>query len=108
MSVTLPAAISAYFAADRNNGDAAALCFTENAVVVDERRTHSGRDAIRQWKAEASEKYSYVVDPFAVTEDNNQILVTAHLTGSFPGSPLDLRYKFVLDDDKIAHLEIAP
>ena len=34
--------------------------------------------------------------------------MTSHLEGDFPGSPLDLRYFFTLDGDKIAALEIIP
>lgn len=40
--------------------------------------------------------------------DKGRIVVTAHLVGDFPGSPTDLRYFFVLEDDKIADLEITP
>ena len=35
-------------------------------------------------------------------------VVTAHVRGDFPGSPLDLRYFFVLEGDRIAELEIEP
>jgi len=107
MSITLPAAVSAYFAADRSNGDTVALCFTEDAVVIDENRTHRGRDAISRWREEAARKFSYVVDPFAVSGDDNPVVVTAHLTGNFPGSPIDLSYRFTLEDDRIARLEIG-
>lgn len=107
MSITLPPAVSAYFAADRTDGAAPARCFTEDAVVVDENRTHRGRDAILRWRDEASTKYSYVVDPFAVDQDGDRTVVTAHLTGNFPGSPVDLRYRFDLDNDRIARLEIG-
>ena len=107
MPVTLPEPIAAYFAADQSDGDAVAQCFTENAVVIDERRTHAGRDAIRRWKAEASAKFSYTTDPFAVSEEDGQTVVTAHVAGDFPGSPVDLRYAFVLEGGKIARLEIT-
>lgn len=107
MPITLPGPVAAYFAADQNNGDAVTQCFTENAVVIDERRTHAGRDAIRRWKAEASAKFSYTTDPFAVSDEDGQTVVTAHVSGDFPGSPVDLRYAFVLDGDRIARLEIA-
>jgi len=30
------------------------------------------------------------------------------VTGDFPGSPVDLRYRFTVEGDKIARLEIAP
>lgn len=108
MPIALPGPVAAYFAADQNDGDAVALCFTENAVVTDERQRHTGRDAIRRWKTEASAKFSYTAEPFAVSEDGSRIVVTAHVSGNFPGSPVDLRYAFVLDGDRIARLEITP
>jgi hypothetical protein len=33
---------------------------------------------------------------------------TGRGTGDFPGSPVDLQYRFTLEGDKIARLEIAP
>lgn len=107
MPITLPGPVAAYFAADQSDGDAVALCFTEDAVVIDERQTHAGSDAIRRWKAEASAKFSYTTDPLAVSVENGQTVVTAHVAGDFPGSPVDLRYAFVLDGGKIARLEIT-
>jgi hypothetical protein len=38
----------------------------------------------------------------------NPVVVTSRLTGNFPGSPLNLRFFFGLDGDKIASLEIIP
>ena len=108
MPITLPMPVAAYFAADRNDADAVALCFTENAIVMDERQTHAGSEAIRRWKAEASAKFSYTADPFAISEEDGQTVVTAHVAGDFPGSPVDLRYAFVLEGGKIARLEITP
>lgn len=108
MSVTLPQPIAAYFVADRTERASIADCFTEGAVVKDEGKTHSGREAIRRWKAEASTKYAYVSEPFAVVEDDTErTIVTSRVTGNFPGSPVDLRYSFVLEGDKIARLEIG-
>lgn len=108
VSITLPAPVAAYFAADQGDGDAVALCFTEDAVVRDERRAHSGRAAIRRWKTEASGKFNYSVTPVAIHEDAGQTVVTGHVAGDFPGSPVDLRYAFVLEGDRIARLEITP
>jgi hypothetical protein len=34
--------------------------------------------------------------------------VTNHLEGDFPGGVVDLRYRFLLADNLIADLEIAP
>jgi ketosteroid isomerase-like protein len=109
MAVDLPEAIAAYFAADKEQGAAAvARCFTEDAVVRDEGKTYVGRTAIRQWKAEASRTWRYTADPVSIVRDGERMVVTSHLVGDFPGSPVDLRYIFVLDSGQIAALEIKP
>ncbi len=108
MSVVLPTPIAAYFAADKNDGESVARCFAEQAVVKDEGHTHIGRAAIAAWKRAASAKYNYTSEPIAIANQDGKVVVTAHLVGDFPGSPIDLRHVFVLDGDKIASLEIIP
>src|SRR5882757_9206533 len=98
----LPEPIAAYFAADRLNGDAVARCFTASAIVKDEGRTHRGTEAIKQWKTEASEKYVYTCEPIACTTEDGVTVVTCHLVGNFPGSPVDLRFFFRLERGKIS------
>ena len=56
----------------------------------------------------ASTQYSYTVKPFSLTMDGTRTVVAARLEGTFPGSPVDLRYAFVLAGDRIEELEIAP
>ncbi|GGE93213.1 nuclear transport factor 2 family protein [Sphingomonas prati] len=109
MTVTLPGTIAAYFEADAA-GDAGAVarCFAKDGVVKDEGETHVGGAAIGQWKANASSQYHYTVEPFAVATEGDRTIVTAHVAGDFPGSPTDLRYRFVLAGGKIAELEIVP
>ena len=80
----------------------------EEAVVEDEGQTHSGPAAIKAWKTAASAKYAYTSAPFAVEQKDGQYIVTSRLTGNFPGSPVDLRYRFRLERGKIADLVIAP
>ena len=107
-SFSLPKPIADYFAADSGNGEAVSRCFTENAVVKDEGHTHKGRAAIKKWKTDASAKYQYTSEPIACEEKDGNIVVTSHLVGNFPGSPVDLRYVFELDGDRITSLEITP
>ena len=108
VTIKLPKAIEAYFDADRDGGpDAVAAAFTENGIVKDKGKTYRGRDAIRRWMAEAATQYSYTVEPFFIAAKNGKTQVTGHVVGTFPGSPIDLRYFFVLEDNKIAELEIA-
>ena len=65
MTIQLPEPITAYFAADRLDGDAVARCFTSDAVVKDEGRTYTGVAAIKQWKAETAAKYTYTCEPLS-------------------------------------------
>ena len=104
----LPAPVAAYFAADTAGAEAVARCFTDGAVVIDERQEYRGRSAIARWKAEASAKFRYTVDRLGAHVSGNQTTVTGRVTGDFPGSPVDLQYRFTLEGDKIARLEIAP
>ncbi len=106
--LNLPEPIAAYFAADRQkNAEAVARCFTAHAVVKDEGHTHSGTDAIKAWKAAASTKYTYTTEPFALQQDDGHQVVTSRVEGNFPGSPVDLRYRFRLERGLIASLEIT-
>jgi hypothetical protein len=107
-SLSLPKPIAAYFIADEVDGEAVSQCFTENAVVKDEGHTHKGRAAIKEWKTDASAKYEYTCEPLACEEKDGRTVVTSHLVGNFPGSPVDLRYFFKLAGDRIASLEVIP
>lgn len=108
MTIELPTTIRDYYAADRQqDADALARCFTDDATVRDEGATHTGPEAIRQWKAASSAKYSYTAEPVALTTEGDRMVVTSHVEGDFPGSPVDLRYFFHLRDDRIAGLEIV-
>ena len=108
MTIKLPPPISAYFQADQGDGIPVSECFTDDAKVEDEGNTYSGLGAIREWKKESSRKYEYTVEPFAIEEAGGKTVVTAHVVGNFPGSPVELRYFFALVGDKIAALEIKP
>ncbi|WNJ88527.1 hypothetical protein [Bosea sp. 685] len=48
-----------------------------------------------------------VREPFAIEQDEDRATVTSRVTGNFRGGPVDLRYSFVLETDKIASLEIG-
>ena len=107
-SLNLPKPVAAYFTADKGDGDAVSRCFTEDAVVKDEGHTHRGRAAIKAWKTDAAAKYEYTSEPFAWEEKDGKTIVSSHLVGNFPGSPVDLRFFFKLEGDKIGSLEIIP
>ena len=106
MSITLPQPIAAYFAADRADAAAVAACFTDDAIVKDEGKTHRGAAEIAAWKTGTSSKYSYTSTPIAIAEVEGKTVVTCHLSGNFPGGEIDLRHFFVIVGDQIASLEI--
>lgn len=107
MSVELPAPIARYFTADLDpNAQTMADCFSIRATVRDEDHIHTGRDEIRQWKVEYSEKYTAKSTPISVAQDRGRTVVTCHVEGDFPGSPIDLRFFFRVEGDLISELEI--
>lgn len=108
MSLDLPKPIAAYFEAKRRHDPAGILApFADDAVVEDERRTHRGREEIRAWIEETTVAYKVVPDIREVARDADAYLVTAEISGTFPGSPVTLTYRLRLAGDRIAHLVIA-
>ena len=104
----LPEPIAAYFDADKRGDPAAvARCFTEEAVVRDEGHRHTGWAAIREWKTEASAKYSYTSQPLAVEQTGRRLRRHEQAHRRFPGQPGGIGYAFRLERGKIASLEIA-
>ncbi|HEY2561668.1 MAG TPA: nuclear transport factor 2 family protein [Caldimonas sp.] len=107
MNVIMPPALATYFGAeDTADVDALERCFEPNAMVRDEGQVVRGLDAIKAWKLAARAKYRYRVEPVSASYDGATGTVRARLTGSFPGSPIELTYTFGLVNDKIASLEI--
>jgi hypothetical protein len=104
--LTLPAPVAAYFAAE-HDPEALARCFASHAVMKDDGHTYSGLDAIKSFMAEASAKYNATSVPFAMEREDGLQVVRASVTGNFPGSPIELSYRFRLDDGLIASLEIT-
>ena len=104
----LPPAIDLYVKAE-NAGDVELLsqCFAPDAIVRDESHTYEGLAAIKKWKAETKKKYQHTVEPLALTREGDKTIVTNRLTGNFPGSPIEVRFVFRLDGDKIVSLEIG-
>ena len=102
--IDLPPPVAAYFAADTTGAESVAQCFTDGAVVIDERREYRGRTAIARWKAQASANFRYSVERLGVHVSGNQTTVTGRVTGDFPGSPVELQYHFTIEGAKIARL----
>ncbi|WP_342119752.1 nuclear transport factor 2 family protein [Pseudoduganella sp. OTU4001] len=105
-TLTLPAPIAEYFAAE-HNPDALAQCFKADAVMKDDGYTYVGIDTIKAFMATVSAKYSATTVPFALQQEDGFQVVRAKVSGNFAGSPVDLSYRFLLERDLIASLEIS-
>jgi len=108
MATTLHSTLESYFAAtNRHDVDGMIAAFADDAVVKDEGREHQGTSAIQEWVKETIRKYDFKAEPTAVTRANDQTVVGVTVSGTFPGSPIALTYRFRLDGRKIARLDIG-
>jgi hypothetical protein len=108
MSTTLPEPLSAYFdAKNRHDIDAMLAPFAADAVVKDEGEERRGLAAIRAWLEETTRKYRDTVEVTDVAEGGGRTVVTAMVSGTFPGSPVQLRFAFTIGNDRIGRLEIG-
>jgi len=107
MAIHLPTPIDTYFASENaRDTEGADRCFAADAIVRDEGRTIEGVAAIKAWRTEAGEKYHHTVEPLSTTERDGKTVVTARVSGNFPGSPVNLDHIFELHGDRIVSLEI--
>ncbi|MBO9201585.1 MULTISPECIES: nuclear transport factor 2 family protein [Niastella] len=84
-----------------------ANCFSETAVVFDEGHTHTGKKEIQQWIAKANEKYKTVIKPVAYKEKDVTSILTAEISGTFPGSHIVLHYHFKISSGLIQSLKVT-
>jgi NAD(P)-dependent dehydrogenase (short-subunit alcohol dehydrogenase family) len=109
MPPQLPDLLHRYFAADAARDLEAFIgCFSPDAIVRDEARSHVGRDAIRAWKAHADATVPYRLTALGLTRQGDRWKLLAKVAGAFPGSPVDLMHVFQLDAAGILSLEIRP
>jgi hypothetical protein len=107
MSTTLSEPLKAYFdAKNRHDIDAMLAPFAADAVVKDEGEERRGLAAIRAWLDETNRKYRPTAEVTDVAATGGWTIVTAAISGDFPGSPAQLRFAFALEAGKVARLEI--
>ncbi len=107
MNIRLPEPLATYLdAEDTADVEVLGRCFAADAEVRDEGRTIRGLEAIKQWKSDSRAKYRYTVTPLGASQQDSVVTMPARLEGSFPGSPVEVEYTFLVVDGKIARLEI--
>ncbi|WP_017905549.1 nuclear transport factor 2 family protein [Pseudomonas asplenii] len=106
---SLAPAIEAYITA-ANARDTSMIedFFAVDANVFDEGRHQVGTLEIARWMDETGRKYRPRVEVLDVAQRTGKVLVRKLVSGSFPGSPVELRYTFRLNEQgKIARLDIS-
>lgn len=106
--MTLPEAVSRFFEAERTE-DAALLsrAFAPDATVRDEGRIHVGAQEIFSWWRAAKVRYHHRSRPLSARDHPGGVVVTAEVTGDFPGSPARLTFDFTVEAGAIRALEIG-
>ncbi|WP_326611667.1 nuclear transport factor 2 family protein [Streptomyces scopuliridis] len=106
-----PDAVRAYMSLTTGDDHTTAIVsFADAAHVTDDGRDHHGTSEIRKWLDRTSSEYSYTSTPLVARTngESGRTTVTCRLEGTFPGSPVDLDYRFRLDSAyRISRLEIV-
>jgi len=106
--MNLPKAVTDLIKA-QNDFDSAAYanCFSETGTMFDEGKTHTGRIEIQHMIEEANKKYRSVMKPLEYTENGTSSVLSAECSGTFPGSPIVLKFHFDIADGQIQHLKVT-
>lgn len=93
----------------QNDFDAYAYanCFSETGVMLEEGKPFTGRVEIQHLIEETNEKYRSVMKPLEYTENGTSSTLSAEVSGTFPGSPLVLKFHFDIIDGKIQYLKVT-
>jgi len=94
-------------AQNSHDGEAYASFFSENAVVFDEGKTHTGREAIQNWIEKSNEEYQGMLKPVSYKNSDNGSVLEAEVSGTFPGSPIVLHFNFTFQDGLVGSLKIT-
>lgn len=106
--MNLPKVISDLVEAQANYDSVAYTnCFSGTAVVFDEGKTHKGKIEIEKWIAHSNENYKSIMKPLAYDQTGDMGILSAEVSGTFPGSPLILKFHFEIRDGLIQSLKVT-
>jgi len=108
MKTQVSATIESYFrASNADDIEGLVACFSPDATVTDEKQTHRGTAGIRTWSIDVRKKFDFKTEVLKTAENDAGAVVTAKVSGNFPGSPVNLDFNFTLDREKIRSLNIG-
>lgn len=106
MKIKLPRVIEAYILSS-NESDLKNFmaCFSDTAKVMDEGETHLGHKDIKKWFAKTRRQYQFKSEPLEIKEGSDHIIMKTKVSGTFPGSPITLNYRFQIKEGLIQELQ---
>lgn len=104
--MNLPNVINEFLKA-KNSFDSVAFaeCFSETAIVFDEGKTHTGKKEIEQWIDNSNKQHQDTLEP--IDYDEKEDILSAKVTGTFPQSPIILKFHFTITDETIQSLKVT-
>jgi len=107
MAIKLTGIIEKYVAAsNRRDVESILACFLDVAVVRVEGDTLKGKRDIEDWIAKTIKEYKFRFKTLDVKTRGAEIIVGMKASGAFDGSPVNLGYHFLMENDKISCLII--
>ena len=82
-------------------------CFSDDAQVFDEGKTHKGKEEIKDWNEKTNEEYKTKLEAMDVINEDKMTVLTTKVSGTFDGNPIVLKYNFEIENDKISSLKIT-
>ena len=93
-------------AQDKYDSETFAKNFSDDAIVHDEGKTYRGKSEIKQWNEMTNAKYKTKYETLEISKNGDGIILTAKISGTFPGSPAIIKYHFETKNGKITSLRI--
>jgi hypothetical protein len=82
-------------------------CFAADAIVEDEGNTHRGLEEIKTWIEAAFTNYRPLLEVTGIVPAHGGSVITGFVSGTFPGSPIELHYHLTHDEDRITALRCS-
>lgn len=92
---------------NHQNSPAFVSCFAAGAIVEDEGETHRGLEEIKAWIEAAFENYRPLLEVTGIVPAHGGSVITGMVSGTFPGSPIELHYHLTHDADRITALRCS-
>ena len=107
-TMNLPKVVSDFVHAQNNfDSEASANCFSETGIMLEEGKPYEGKVEIQSLLEETNEKYQSIMKPLEYIEDGTTSVLSAEVSGNFPGSPAVLQFHFTLKNNLIDYLKVT-